>query len=111
MKEQLQDLNEFLEYLPSSTSSRGISDLMVILIKYTKILDFVNSYNDDYKRATSPYYNDINFIKDDIEVSLYAKFQQDKTVAFENARDKLKKDILALSILIKPHEELVELAV
>lgn len=111
MQEQLQDLNILLDSLPSSTSCRGFSDLNVILSKYTKILNFVNSYNENYKRATSLYYNDINFIRDNIELSVNAARQEEKEVTYESARDKLKKEIEALSILIKPQQELVELAV
>lgn len=111
MKDQLQHLNRLLECLPSSTSCRGVSDLTVILNKYKRILDFVNSYNDTYKRATSLYYNDINAIRDHIELYVYAESAKEKIAAFESARDKLKKDIQALSILIRPQEELVNLAV
>lgn len=111
MKDQLQHLNNLLECLPSSTSCRGVSDLNYILVKYKRILDFVNSYNDNYKRATSLYYNDINTIRDNIEQSAYAETQKEKITAFESARDELKKDIQALSILIRPQEELVTFAV
>lgn len=111
MQEQLQHLNVLLEDLPSSTSCRGFSDLNIILSKYTKILNFVNSYNDNYKRATSLYYNDISFIRDNIELSVNAARPEEKDVTYKSARDKLKKEIEALSILIKPQQELVELAV
>ncbi len=111
MQEQLQHLNILLDGLPSSTSCRGFSDLNVILSKYTKILNFVNSYNENYKRATSLYYNDISCIRDNIELSVNAARQEEKEVTYESARDKLKKEIEALSILIKPQKELVELAV
>lgn len=111
MQEQLQHLNILLDTLPSSTSCRGFSDLNIILSKYTKILNFVNSYNENYKRATSLYYNDISFIRDNIELSVNEARQEEKEVTYESARDKLKKEIEALSILIKPQQELVELAV
>ena len=111
MKAQLQHLNVLTETLPSSTSSRGFSDLNVILSKYTKILNIVNSYNENYKRATSLYYNDISFIRDNIELSVNATRQEEKAVTFESARDKLRKEIEALTILIKPQEDLVVLAV
>ncbi len=110
MKEQLQHLNDLLECLPSINCSRSFSELSSILDKYTRILDFVNSYYDNYKRATSLYYTDINTIRDNIQVSLYAESQREKHLAFENAGNKLKKNIQALTILIKPEEELVEMA-
>ncbi len=109
MKEQLQHLNGLLESLPPATSCRGVSDLNAILSKYTKILDFINSYNENYKRATSLYYGDINDIRDDIELSVYAETPKEKNLTFESARGKLKKDIEALSVLIRPQQELVEL--
>lgn len=111
MNDQLQHLNWLLDRLPSSTSCRGISGLTVILNKYKKILDFVNSYNDDYKRATSLYYNDINSVIVNMELSAYAESPEEKTEAFESAKNELRKDIQALSILIRPQEELVKLAV
>ncbi|MEJ7683269.1 MAG: hypothetical protein WKG06_36505 [Segetibacter sp.] len=104
----MQHLNDLIECLPSINSSRSLSELNGILDKYTKILDFVNSYNENYKRATSVYYTDINTIRDNIQESLYAESQKGKNTAFENARNELKKDIQALAILIKPQEELVE---
>ncbi len=111
MKDQLQHLDHLLDCLPSSTSCRGVSDLNYILEKYKRILDFVNSYDDNYKRATSLYYNDINTIRDSIELSAYAETQNEKIMAFESARDELKKDIEALSILIMPQVELVTFSV
>jgi len=111
MKEQLQYLNGLLECLTSSNSSKSFSELNGALESYTKILDFVNSYNEVYKRATSVYYTDINSIRDSIQVSLYAETQEKKDIAFDNARNDLKKDIQALGILIKPEEELVEMAI
>lgn len=111
MKEQLHHLNELVECLPCATSSRGVSDLNILLSKYTKILNLVNSYNEKYKRATFLYYNNINNIKDYIELSVYTESHKEKNTAFESARGELKKDIQALSTLIKPQQELVELAV
>lgn len=111
MKEQLQHLNDLLESLPSIHSCRCFSELSGILNKYTRILDFVNSYNENYKRATSVYYTDINTIRDNIQTSLYGDSQREKSMSFENARNDLKKDIQALAILIKPQEELVEMAI
>lgn len=111
MKEQLQHLNTLLECLPSSTSCRGFSDLNVILSKYTKILNFVNSYDDNYKRTTSLYYSDISFIRDNIVISVNATEEKEKSMRYENAKEKLKKGIEALSILIRPQEELIEYAV
>ncbi|WP_018613926.1 hypothetical protein [Segetibacter koreensis] len=110
MKEQLQHLHNLLETLTSSTSSKSFSELNRILEKYTKILDFVNSYNDSYKRATSVYYTDINSIRDNIQESLYAEAQKAKDTAFENARNELQRDIQALAILIRPEEELAEIS-
>lgn len=110
MKEQLQHLNCLLESMPSSNSSKSFSELNAILEKYTKILDFVNSYNEVYKRATSVYYTDINSIRDNIQESLYAETQKEKNNAFDNARNELQRDIQALAILIKPEEKLVEMA-
>lgn len=109
MKEQLDHLNHLLECLPSISSSRSFSDLNGILDKYTKILDFVNSYNENYKRATSVYYTDINTIRDNIQDSLYAESQREKNLAFESAGNELKKNIHALTILIKPEGESVEM--
>lgn len=111
MKEQLQHLNNLIDCLPSIHSSKSFSELSRILDKYKKILDYVNSYNEDYKRATSVYYTDINTIRDNIQVSLYAETQSEKKEAFENAGNELKKNIQALAILIKPEEELAEMAV
>jgi len=111
MKNQLHHLNQLMECLPCATSARGVSDLNVILNKYTKILDTVNSYNESYKRSTSLYYSDIYAIRDNIDISVYTESQKEKSLAFESARDKLKKDIQALLILIRPQQELVELAV
>ena len=111
MKQQLQDLDSLLQYLPSSTSCRGISDLNFVLSKYTKILDFVSCCSENYRRATSLYYSGLNYIKDNIDISVYAEPGKEKNSAFESARDKLKKDIEALSMLVKPQEELVSIAV
>lgn len=71
-------LNHLLECLPSINSNGRFSDLNGIFDKYTKILDFMNSYNENYKRATSVYYTDINTIGDNIHVSLYAETQGEK---------------------------------
>ena len=111
MKEQLQHLNCLLECLTSPNRSKSFSQLHSILEKYTKILDFVNAYNDTYKRTTSVYYTDINSIRDNIQEALYADSPHEKDIAFENARNELKRDIEALAILIIPEEELVEIAI
>lgn len=111
MKEQLMYLDNLLGCLTSPNSSKCFSELNRILEKYTKILDFVNSFNDPYKRASSVYYTSINSIRDNIQVSLYADTQNQKYIAFDDARNQLKKDIQALAILIKPEEELVEMAI
>ncbi len=111
MKEQLQHLNYVLENICSFNSSRSFSEINGILEKYTKILDFVNSYNETYKRATSVYYKNINSIRDNIQEALYAISSGEKDTAFKNARNELKKDIQALSVLIKPAEELVAMAI
>ena len=110
MTEQLQHLNYLLEDLPSSNSCRGVSDLNIIFSKYTKILDSINSCNENYRKTTLLYYGEINFIKDYIELSVYSETIKEKTLAFESAREKLKKDIYALSILVKPQEETVAFA-
>lgn len=111
MKEQLQYLDRLLESLPSSSSCRGFSDLNGILSNYNKILDIVNAYDDDYKRATTVYYKAIATIRDNIEQALYAASQREKINAFECARQKLKTDIVALTILVRPREELAEMVV
>jgi hypothetical protein len=106
MKEQLYYLDKLLEQLTLSDWSKSFSELNRVLEKYTKILDFVNGYSDTYRIATSVYYTDINSIRDNIQRSLYAKSQQEKDLAFKNARNELKKDIQALLTLIKPAPEL-----
>ena len=111
MKEQLQHLARLLESLPSSNSCRGLSDLSGILGKYTRILDFVNSYNEDYKRSTTLYYSNITSIRDNIQQTLYGCSLKEKTMAFENARTELNTDIRALTILIHPQQELVAVSV
>jgi len=111
MKEQLHHLNHLLECITSSHSSKSFSELHTILEKYTKILGFVNSYNEAFKRATSVYYTDINSIRDQIQEALYAESQKEKDEAFEKARTELQNDIQALAILIKPESELVEMVI
>jgi len=107
MKEQLLHLDNLLECVTSYTSSKSFSELNRILEKYTKILDYVNAFDESYKRASSVYYNGINLIRDNIQISLYADADNIKETAFEDARNQLKKDIQALATLIRPEQELV----
>lgn len=108
MKEQLKDLSCLLEAIPSSSYSKSFSEINRVLVKYTKILDFANRYNEMYKRATMVYYPDINVIRDNIHESLQAETQSEKNMSFDKARNELRKDILALATLIKNEKELVE---
>lgn len=101
MVEQSQYLLQLKQSLPSYNSSSSCSELNTILSKYTKILDYCNSYNEDYKRATTVFYADISSIRDNIQQSLYATSQEEKSKAYELAKVELQRDIDALAILIQ----------
>lgn len=109
MKEQSQELNNLSHSLPSYNSGSSCSQLNSILSKYTSILDYFNSYNEYYRRATTLFYTDISTIRDNIQQSLYATSLFEKNKAFEKARNILKRDIDALASLIKPQENVVEM--
>lgn len=104
MTEELQKLDILVNSLPATDSARSYSQLNVVLSKYTSILNYINSYNEEFKRATSLYYNDIPAIRDNIEYSLYSSSPKEKTTAFLNARKELETDIQALATLIKPRQ-------
>lgn len=105
INDQCSQLNNLVNALPAKNSYRSSSELNVILNKYLKILDYVNSYNENYRSATRIYYSDITNIRDNIEQLLIAESPQEKDKAFESAKNELKADLHALAILIKPHEE------
>src|SRR4051812_1829130 len=105
MREHYDHLNNLLGALPCSNSYRASSDLNSILTKYKKVLDYVNSYNDDYKSVTTVYYYDITDIHDNIEDSLNASTSAEKYRAFEKAKALLQSDITALATLIHPVNE------
>jgi hypothetical protein len=111
MKERFQHLLNLIDTLPSFDSIRSYSQLNSILSEYTKTLDFVNSYDDTYKRNTNVYYNDISEIRDNIQRSLSSTSPNQKTIAFNEAKNALKGNIQALAILIKPQEEFTEAAI
>ncbi len=98
-------LNNLLTALPGANSYRSSSELTGILNKYIRILDYVNSYNPEYKSATRVYYSDITTIRDNIQNLSYASSQQEKDKAFERVKKGLKTDLLALATLIQPKEE------
>lgn len=106
--EQCFELNTLVASLPIENSYRSSSELNSILNKYVRILDYVNSYNPEYKSATRVFYDDITTIRDNIHQLLIADSLQEKDKAFESARNELKTDLQALAILIKPSEELAE---
>ncbi|MCW3106971.1 MAG: hypothetical protein JWQ09_1477 [Segetibacter sp.] len=104
--EQSYQLTSLITSLPCENSYRSSSELNGILNKYLRILDYVNSYNQEYKSATRVFYADITTIRDNIHQLLIADSPQEKDKAFENAKNELKTDLHALAILIKPQEEL-----
>ncbi len=106
MKEQLETLNSLTNFSPSFNSCSGYSELNRVLNKFTQLLNYFNSYSDDYKAATTVYYNDISSIRDNIQRSLYATSPEEKVKAFENAGKELRSNILALAALVKPQQEM-----
>lgn len=102
MRDQLQHLTNRLDTIQSPNLSKSFSELNCILEKYTKILDSTNCPNDVYKSVTLSYYPDITTIRDYIQESLYSETPQKKDLAFDKARNELKKDIRALTILLWP---------
>ena len=111
MKEQHQQLIGLVELLPANNSARSCSQLNTILTKYNNILDYINGYNAELKRATSVYYTDIASIRDNIQQSAYSTSQREKDEAYEKAMNELKTDIQALAMLIQPEDELVAVTV
>jgi two-component SAPR family response regulator len=111
MKEHFNHLLSLINSLPEFDSSRSYSQLNSILSEYTKTLNAVNSYNDNYKRDTNVYYNDISEIRDNIQTSLSASSPIQKNIAFNDARKALKSNIEALATLVKPQEEFAEAAI
>ena len=107
MQEQFRSLINLLDYIPSYNSSICYSQFDNILAKYIYILNYINSYNEDYKRSTNVYYSDISDIRDNIQRALYDNSSDTKIAAFERASNELKTDILALANLIKPREEAI----
>ena len=106
MKEQFETLKSLTNFYPNFNSCSGYSELNSVLNKFTQLLNYFNSYNDDYKRATTVYYNDISSIRENIQHSLYAASQDEKVKAFENAGKELRSNIRALAALVKPREEM-----
>ena len=106
MTEQIETLNTLASFSPRFNSCSAYSELDAILSKFTQVLNFFNSYSEDYKRATTLYYSDISSIRDNIQYSLYAPSQEEKIKAFESAGNELRANILALATLVKPHEEM-----
>lgn len=105
LQESYLEINKLLKALPCQNTCRSSSELNVILHKYLKILDGINSYSDAYKSATSIYYSDITSIRDHFQHLLLADSTQEKDKAFEAARQELESDLNALAILIKTEEE------
>jgi hypothetical protein len=105
MKEHFPFLLSSAEALPTYESCSSYSQINAILSQYISVLNFANSYSDDYKRATNIYYTDISNIRDNIQRSLYATSYDEKKMAFEDAKNELKADIKALAILCKAQEE------
>ena len=108
MKEQVDNLTQLIESLPTFSLTSGYSELNSILYKFTGILNYFNSYNEDYRRATNVYYADLSTIRQDIQESLYAKSYNDKVSAFEAAKKDLRSNMLALIMLAKPAQVSVE---
>lgn len=109
MKEQLLILSNLQKSLPAFNSYKSWSDLSMVLNKYTRVLNYVNGYNDEFKRGTTIYFNDITGIREEIQHSLYAESLKEKKLLFEKAKNQLKADIDALASLIKQQEKLVEI--
>ncbi len=102
MDEQIRELNVLIGSLPpSSNLPKGYSQLNNVLSRYTAILDYFNSYNDDLRIATSVYYSDITDIRDNIQISLYSRDNGEKDAAFHVAKRKLETDIQSLVTLVK----------
>lgn len=106
MKEQFETLQSLTNFSSSFNSCSGYSELNSVLNKFTQLLNYFNSYSDDYKRATTVYYNDISSIRENIQHSLYASSQDEKVKAFEIAGKELRSNIRALAALVKPQEEM-----
>ena len=108
MKEHYESLVSMLGYPPSFNLCSGYSALNSMLNKYLNVLNYFNSYNDDYKGATTLYYMDISNIRDHIQQSAYATSPEEKAAAFRKARKELTANIQALATLIQIHETLHE---
>lgn len=111
MKEQYEILTQLLNNFPEIDSYKSCSQLTTILGRYTRILDFVNSYNPDYKMTTGIYYNDITSIRDNIDQSVNSASSKEKSAALESAKKQLRSNIKALALLIEPQVETVVVAV
>ncbi len=109
MQEQYQILIQLLKNFPENNSYKSCSELSLILNTYKRILDYVNSYNQDYKSATGIYYTDITSIRDNIDQSVNSASSKEKSAALESAKNELKSNIQALAVLIQPKEESVEI--
>jgi len=109
MRQQFEHLTSLIASLPNLDSSHSYSELNTILSEYTKTLNYINSYNENYKRATNVYYNDISSIRDHIQMSVLATTPNQKSVAFKDARNELKLNMEALATLIKTEDELEEI--
>lgn len=108
MKEQYEQLTRLLECLPENNTYKSSSELNLILDKYTKVLNYLNGFNEAYKRATNIYFTGITNIRDNINQSVSANTFEEKNIAFNQAKCELKSDLYALAILIQPSDALAE---
>lgn len=108
MTEQSSELRLLLMSLPKDSSYKSISLLNQVLTKYIKILDYVNSYNPEYKSATTVYYADIPAIRDNIQELLNASSLPEKDKAFDSVRNELQINLHALAVLINPQFQAVQ---
>jgi len=102
MVDHLQTLVSLQDSKPGFNSCSGYSELNSVLSRYTNALNFFNGYNDDYKKSTKVFYNDLSSIRDNIQRSINASDPTEKQRSFYNASNELMEDINSLICLVSP---------
>lgn len=105
MRQHYDKLLSLINQLPRHNSSRSVGELSTIFSNYKSILNSVNQTDDDYRRNTKSYYEEISRIQSDIQGAQKGKSQKQKDKAFFDAISGLELDIEALADLINTREQ------